>query len=51
MSTVLFIFNALDRGSQVEKLPKFHIVINNVSRFTDNYDPTEERKELEDHGA
>ena len=36
---MLFMFNSLDERVDTTYHPKFRIVINNVSRYGDNYDP------------
>ena len=41
LSTVLFMNNSLDSRRKVKDHPKYHIIINNVSRFGDDYDPKE----------
>ena len=38
LSSMLFMFNSLDERTDIEFQPKFHIVINNVSRYGDDYD-------------
>ena len=35
---MFFMFNSLDERVDIALLPKFHIVINNVSKFGENYD-------------
>ena len=35
---MFFMFNCLDERVDITYLPKFHVVINNVSKFGDNYD-------------
>ena len=35
---MFFMFNSLDERIDITLHPKFHIVINNVSKFGDNYD-------------
>ena len=35
---MIFMFNSLDERTDITLHPKFHIVINNVSKFGDNYD-------------
>ena len=35
---MFFMFNSLDERVDIALQPKYHIVINNVSRFGDNYD-------------
>ena len=35
---MFFMFNSLDERIDIALHPKFHIVINNVSKFGDNYD-------------
>ena len=35
---MFFMFNSLDERTDITLHPKFHIVINNVSKFGDNYD-------------
>ena len=39
MNNMLFMFNSLDERVDTTYHPKFRIVINNVSRYGDNYDP------------
>ena len=39
MNNMLFMFNSLDERVDITSHPKFRIVINNVSRYGDNYDP------------
>ena len=36
MNAMLFMFNCLDARVDISNLPKFHVVINNVSRFGDH---------------
>ena len=38
MNSMFFMFNSLDERIDISLHPKFHIVINNVSKFGDNYD-------------
>ena len=38
MNSMFFMFNSLDERIDIALHPKFHIVINNVSKFGDNYD-------------
>ena len=38
MNSMFFMFNSLDERTDITLHPKFHIVINNVSKFGDNYD-------------
>ena len=38
MNSMLFMFSCLDERVDITNLPKFHVVINNVSRFGDNLD-------------
>ena len=38
MNSMFFMFNSLDERVDITLHPKFHIVINNVSKFGDNYD-------------
>ena len=40
INNMLFIFNSLDERVNIKFHPKFRIIINNVSRYGDNYDPT-----------
>ena len=40
INNMLFIFNSLDKRVDITFHPKFRIIINNVSRYGDNYDPT-----------
>ena len=35
---MFFMFNSLDERVDIASQPKFHIVINNVSKFGENYD-------------
>ena len=35
---MLFMFNSLDERTDLKFHPKYHIVINNVSRYGDDYD-------------
>ena len=35
---MFFMFNSLDERTDITLHPKFHVVINNVSKFGDNYD-------------
>ena len=38
MISMLFMFNSLDERIDLSNHPKYHIVINNVSKFGDDYD-------------
>ena len=38
MISMFFMFNSLDERIDLSLHPKYHIVINNVSRFGDDYD-------------
>ena len=38
MISMFFMFNSLDERIDISLSPKYHIVINNVSRFGDDYD-------------
>ena len=38
MNSMFFMFNSLDERVDISRHPKYHVVINNVSRFGDNYD-------------
>ena len=38
MNSMLFMFSCLDERVDITNLPKFHVVINNVSRFADHLD-------------
>ena len=38
MNSMLFMFSCLDERVDITNLPKFHVVINNVSRFGDHVD-------------
>ena len=38
MNSMLFMFNSLDERVDISKHPRYHIVINNVSKFGENYD-------------
>ena len=38
MNSMFFMFNSLDERVNITNHPKFHIVINNVSKYGDNYD-------------
>ena len=38
LNSMFFMFNSLDERTDITLHPKFHIVINNVSKFGDNYD-------------
>ena len=46
MNSMLFMFNCLDERVDITNLPKFHVVINNVSRFGDNADLESIEKDL-----
>ena len=39
MISMLFMFNSLDERVDISKHPKYHIVINDVSRYGEDYDP------------
>ena len=38
MNSMLFMFSCLDERVDITNLPKFHVIINNVSRFGDQAD-------------
>ena len=38
MNSMLFMFNSLDERTDIDLHPRVHIVLNNVSRFGQNYD-------------
>ena len=38
LNSMLFMFNSLDERIDISIHPKYHIVINNVSKYGDNYD-------------
>ena len=38
MNSMFFMFNSLDERVDIDSHPRYHIVINNVSKFGDNYD-------------
>ena len=40
MNSMFFMFNSIDERIDISLHPKFHIVINNVSKYGDDYDPT-----------
>ena len=45
MISMFFMFNSLDERIDISLHPKYHIVINNVSRFGDDYDLEEIEKD------
>ena len=45
---MFFMFNSLDERVDISKHPKFHVVINNVSKFGDNYAIDEVEKNSDD---
>ena len=38
LSSMLFMLNSVDERTDIMNHPKYHIVINNVSKYGDNYD-------------
>ena len=38
LSSMLFMLNSIDERTDIMNHPKYHIVINNVSKYGDNYD-------------
>ena len=38
LNSMLFMFNSLDERVDISAHPKYHIIINNVSRYGNNYD-------------
>ena len=44
---MFFMFNSLDERVDIDSHPRYHIVINNVSKFGDNYDIDEIEKNPE----
>ena len=38
MNSMFFMFNSLDERVDIQNHPKYYVVINNVSRFGENYD-------------
>ena len=38
LNSMLFMFNSLDERVDISVHPKYHIIINNVSRYGNNYD-------------
>ena len=47
LSSMLFMFNSLDERTDIKFHPRFHIVVNNVSKYGDNYDIEEVEKNPE----
>ena len=45
MISMFFMFNSLDERIDISLHPKYHIIINNVSRFGDDYDLEEIEKD------
>ena len=41
MNSMIYMFSSLDRRVDIKNQPKYHIIINNVSRFGENYDINE----------
>ena len=50
MNSMFFMFNSLDERVDISNHPKYYVVINNVSRFGDNYD-LEAIEKNPDHAA
>ena len=48
MSSMFLMFNSLDERVDITLHPRFHIVINNVSKFGENYDIDKIEKDPED---
>ena len=44
---MIYMFGSLDRRVDITNFPKYHIIINNVSRFGENYDVNEVEKDPE----
>ena len=38
INSMFFMFNSLDERIDIKFHPKYHIIINNVSKFGENYD-------------
>ena len=48
MNSMFFMFNSLDERVDITLHPRYHIVINNVSKYGENYDIDKVEKNPED---
>ena len=51
MSSMFLMFNSLDSRVDITMHPKFYIIINNVSRYGESYDPVVIKQQIENGKA